>query len=171
MAAQREAAFILRAIRISTSSLAIPTDMSRPATVTSMISPLSLCVRAGQLEDQLPTLTVNYGVSWDVEYPNLNDQFGGLGINCWNNSIRGVERYFLAVLPGLACLAILGATAPGGPRLITTALAPASDLRGRHPAGPSGLDRRGRARMTSPIRGGYRHLLQPRPGGAIAAES
>ena len=69
-----------------------------------------------------PDLTLNYGISWDVEYPNQNDQFSGLGINCWSNSTQN-RPSFPARLQDWPSLATLAATAPEARLLITTALA------------------------------------------------
>lgn len=41
------------------------------------------------------TVTFNYGLAWDVETPNANEQWGGLGISCWQNS-SGTSSKFSA---------------------------------------------------------------------------
>jgi outer membrane receptor protein involved in Fe transport len=61
-----------------------------------------------------PDLTVNFGVSWDVEHPNLNAQFGGLGINCWSNS-DFASTVFPGAPPGLAFPGDPGCNRAGGP--------------------------------------------------------
>ncbi len=61
-----------------------------------------------------PDLTVNFGVSWDVEHPNLNDQFGGLGINCWSNS-DSESTVFPGAPPGLSFPGDKGCNRAGGP--------------------------------------------------------
>ncbi len=40
-----------------------------------------------------PDVTLNYGLAWDVEGPNQNKQFGGLGIVCWSNSSTQSKVY------------------------------------------------------------------------------
>jgi hypothetical protein len=59
-------------------------------------------------------LTLNYGISWDVEYPNKNDQFSGLGINCWSNSTKE-STVFPGAPPGLAFPGDPGCNRAGGP--------------------------------------------------------
>jgi Carboxypeptidase regulatory-like domain len=59
-------------------------------------------------------LTINYGIGWDVEYPNLNDQFSGLGINCWSNSATE-STAFHGAPPGLAFPGDPGCNRAGGP--------------------------------------------------------
>ena len=61
-----------------------------------------------------PQLTLNFGVGWDVEYPNLNDQFRGLGINCWSNSSTE-SSVFPGAPPGLAFPGDSGCNRAGGP--------------------------------------------------------
>jgi hypothetical protein len=61
-----------------------------------------------------PDLTVNYGIGWDVEYPTLNDQFYGLGINCWSNSSTE-STVFPGAPPGLAFPGDSGCNRAGGP--------------------------------------------------------
>jgi hypothetical protein len=38
-------------------------------------------------------LTLNYGISWDVETPWANHQYGGEGITCWQNSSATSKIY------------------------------------------------------------------------------
>ena len=61
-----------------------------------------------------PDLTLNYGISWDVEYPNKNDQFSGLGVNCWSNSTKE-STVFPGAPPGLAFPGDPGCNRAGGP--------------------------------------------------------
>ncbi len=61
-----------------------------------------------------PDVTINYGLSWDVEYPNLNDQFSGLGINCWTNS-NTESTVFPGAPPGLSFPGDKGCNRAGGP--------------------------------------------------------
>jgi|HubBroStandDraft_5_1064220.scaffolds.fasta_scaffold09732_1 hypothetical protein len=58
--------------------------------------------------------TVNYGISWDVEQPNLNDQYSGLGINCWENS-SSESGVFPGAPPGLSFPGDPGCNRAGGP--------------------------------------------------------
>jgi Carboxypeptidase regulatory-like domain len=45
-------------------------------------------------------LTVNYGISWDVETPWANHQFNGIAITCWQNTNQ-TSKVFPADAPGL----------------------------------------------------------------------
>ena len=49
-------------------------------------------------------LTINYGISWDVETPWANHQFNGIAITCWQNTnadIKGIpSRRTRAFYPG-----------------------------------------------------------------------
>ena len=47
-----------------------------------------------------PDFTFNYGLAWDVEGPNQNKQFNGLGIVCWSNS-NTQSKIFAGGPPGL----------------------------------------------------------------------
>jgi hypothetical protein len=47
-------------------------------------------------------LTLNYGLAWDTETPNANEQYGGLAISCWQNSSATTGKFTAAsgtVLP------------------------------------------------------------------------
>jgi hypothetical protein len=60
------------------------------------------------------TLTLNYGIAWDVEAPTKNAQFGGLGINCW--SLSSTESaVFPGAPPGLGFPGDPGCNRAGGP--------------------------------------------------------
>jgi hypothetical protein len=61
-----------------------------------------------------PDLTLNYGIAWDVEAPNLNDQFRGLGIICWQNS-SAQSKIFPGGPPGLLYPGDPGCNRAGGP--------------------------------------------------------
>jgi hypothetical protein len=45
-------------------------------------------------------LTLNYGISWDVETPWANHQYGGEGITCWQNS-SATSKIYPNGAPGL----------------------------------------------------------------------
>ena len=45
-------------------------------------------------------LTLNYGIAWDVETPNKNTQYGGLGITCFQVS-NATSNVFRGGFPGL----------------------------------------------------------------------
>jgi hypothetical protein len=59
-------------------------------------------------------LTLNYGLSWDVETPYSNEQFAGLGITCWTpgNETSGL---FPGGAPGLTYPKDPGCNKAGGP--------------------------------------------------------
>jgi hypothetical protein len=59
-------------------------------------------------------LTVNYGISWDVETPWANHQFNGEGISCWQNS-SATSKIYPNGAPGLLY--------PGDPGCTTYGLA------------------------------------------------
>ena len=100
-----------------------------------------------------PTLTANFGVSWDVEYPNLNDQFGGLGINCWSNST--VEsQVFPGAPPGLGFPGDSGCNRAGGPTPRYNRFGPRAGFAWSPSSGPEGLIGRPGAHDLS-IRMGY----------------
>ncbi len=53
-----------------------------------------------------PDLTINYGIAWDVESPNINDQFNGEGITCF-----AIGNQVSTVFPG----GFAGLLFPGDP--------------------------------------------------------
>ena len=61
-----------------------------------------------------PDFTFNYGLSWDIEQPSQNGQFGGLGITCWSNS-SATSTVFPGGPPGLAFNGDPGCNRAGGP--------------------------------------------------------
>jgi hypothetical protein len=61
-----------------------------------------------------PDVTLNYGLGWDVEAPNLNDQFSGLGINCWANT-TATSTVLPGAPPGLFFPGDKGCNRAGGP--------------------------------------------------------
>ncbi len=60
-----------------------------------------------------PSLTVNYGVAWDVETPNINDQFNGKGITCFVLGDQ-VSKVFPGGFPGLLFPGDPGCNKAGG---------------------------------------------------------
>ncbi len=59
-------------------------------------------------------LTLNYGLSWDVETPNSNHQFEGLGISCWTSGSE-TSQVFPGGPPGLTYPGDPGCNKAGGP--------------------------------------------------------
>ena len=59
-------------------------------------------------------LTINYGISWDVETPNSNHQFQGLGITCWTPGSE-TSAAFPGGPPGLTFPTDPGCNKAGGP--------------------------------------------------------
>lgn len=59
-------------------------------------------------------LTINYGLSWDVETPNSNHQFQGLGITCWTPGSE-TSAAFPGGPPGLTFPTDPGCNKAGGP--------------------------------------------------------
>jgi len=83
-------------------------------------------------------LTFNYGVNWDVEYPNSNDQFNGLGINCWSNSSTG-SVVFPGAPPGLAFPGDPGCNRAGGPTPHYNRIGPRIGFAWSPSSGPSAI--------------------------------
>ena len=67
-------------------------------------------------------LTVNYGVAWDVETPNKNEQFKGEGHNLLPRSVVPRRRSFPADFPVFSSLATPVATRQAAPPRNTTTL-------------------------------------------------
>jgi hypothetical protein len=100
-----------------------------------------------------PDLTLNYGISWDVEYPNKNDQFSGLGINCWSNS-TAESTVFPGAPPGLGFPGDPGCNRAGGPTPKYNRFGPRVGFAWSPSSGPSMLIGANGAHDFS-IRGGY----------------
>ncbi len=64
------------------------------------------------------SVTFNYGLAWDVETPNANEQWDGLGISCWQNSSTTSSKFTPAagtsLPPGLLFPGDPGCSAYGG---------------------------------------------------------
>jgi hypothetical protein len=60
-----------------------------------------------------PDLTVNYGIAWDTETPNYNEQFGGIGITCFSLS-NATSNVFAGGFPGLTYPGDPGCNTQGG---------------------------------------------------------
>ncbi|MGA7351681.1 MAG: carboxypeptidase-like regulatory domain-containing protein [Acidobacteriaceae bacterium] len=64
------------------------------------------------------TLTLNYGLAWDVETPNANEQWSGLGISCWKNTSATTGKFTpesgTALPPGMFFPGDPGCSAYGG---------------------------------------------------------
>lgn len=60
------------------------------------------------------SFTLNYGLAWDIEQPNQNRQFGGLGIVCWQNS-NSESKVFPGGPPGLSFPGDPGCNSAGSP--------------------------------------------------------
>lgn len=61
-----------------------------------------------------PDFTLNYGISWDSETPNNSSQFGGIGVNCWQNN-SSQSKIFPGGPPGLLFPGDPGCNKAGGP--------------------------------------------------------
>jgi len=99
------------------------------------------------------TLTFNFGIAWDVEAPNKNAQFGGLGINCW--SLSSTESIiFPGAPPGLGFPGDPGCNRAGGPTTHYNRFAPRLGFAWSPESGPSWLIGAPGSHGLS-IRGGY----------------
>ena len=100
-----------------------------------------------------PTLTLNYGIAWDVEAPSKNAQFGGLGINCW--SLSSTESViFPGAPPGLGFPGDPGCNRAGGPTTHYNRFGPRFGFAWSPDSGPSWLIGAPGSHSFS-IRGGY----------------
>jgi hypothetical protein len=61
-----------------------------------------------------PDLTLNFGLAYDIEAPNQNKQFGGIGITCWSIS-NATSNVFPGGPPGLLFPGDPGCSETGGP--------------------------------------------------------
>ena len=83
-----------------------------------------------------PDVTLNYGLAWDVEYPNKNMQFGGIGINCWENTTAS-STVFPGAPPGLFFPGDKGCNTAGGPTAHYNRFGPRVGIAWSPSAGPS----------------------------------
>jgi len=64
------------------------------------------------------SLTINFGLAWDTETPNANEQWGGLGISCWQNSSTTTTKFTpvsgTALPPGMLFPGDPGCSSYGG---------------------------------------------------------
>ena len=100
-----------------------------------------------------PDLTLNYGISWDAEAPNLNDQFSGLGINCWANTTAS-STVFPGAPPGLFFPGDTGCNRAGGPTTHYNRFGPRIGVAWSPSSGPSAIIGRPGSHDFS-IRAGY----------------
>ena len=100
-----------------------------------------------------PNITVNYGISWDVEAPNLNDQFSGLGVNCWANT-TATSTVFPGADPGLFFPGDKGCNRAGGPTSHYNRFGPRVGVAWSPSSGPSAIIGRPGSHDFS-IRAGY----------------
>jgi Carboxypeptidase regulatory-like domain len=100
-----------------------------------------------------PDVTLNYGVGWDVEEPNTNHQFDGIGINCWSNS-TAESTVFPGAPPGLSFPGDKGCNNAGGPTAHYNRFGPRIGIAWSPSSGPAALVGRPGAHEFS-IRAGY----------------
>ena len=85
-----------------------------------------------------PDFTFNYGVSWDVEQPNQNRQFGGLGVVCFQVSDT-TSKVFPGGPPGLTYTGDSGCSPSGGVPTRFGHFAPRIGFAWSPSSGPAGL--------------------------------
>jgi hypothetical protein len=85
-----------------------------------------------------PDLTVNYGISWDVETPWANHQFNGIAITCWQNTNQ-TSKVFPADAPGLFYPGDPGCTNYGAATVKWNHFGPRFGFAWSPSAGPSAL--------------------------------
>ena len=85
-----------------------------------------------------PDVTFNYGLAWDVEGPNQNKQYSGLGIVCWSNSST-TSNIFKNGPPGLTYNGDPGCNEAGGIPTRYDHFAPRLGLAWSPSSGPSKL--------------------------------
>lgn len=97
-------------------------------------------------------LTINYGIAWDVETPNTNLQFNGLGITCFYLSSQ-TSRVFPGGFPGLLYPGDPGCNKAGGATTKYSHFGPRFGFAWSPSEGPAGLIGESGAHKLS-IRGG-----------------
>jgi hypothetical protein len=89
------------------------------------------------------SLTVNYGLAWDTETPNANEQWGGEGISCWQNSSATTTRFTplmgTALPPGMLFPGDPGCSAYGGTHIRWANFGPRVGLAWSPESGPKFL--------------------------------
>jgi Carboxypeptidase regulatory-like domain len=100
-----------------------------------------------------PDLTLNLGLSWDVEQPNQDRQFGGLGIVCFQISSTQ-SKVFPGGPPGLFYNGDPGCNQAGGPTIHYGHFGPRVGFAWSPSSGPSGLIGAAGAHNMS-VRGGF----------------
>ncbi len=98
-------------------------------------------------------LTINYGLAWDVETPNTNMQFNGLGISCFQIS-SATSKIYPGGFPGLLFPGDPGCNKAGGATTHYAHFGPRLGFAWSPSAGPSGLFGEPGAHKLS-IRGGF----------------
>ncbi|HVN94054.1 MAG TPA: carboxypeptidase regulatory-like domain-containing protein [Terracidiphilus sp.] len=83
-------------------------------------------------------LTLNYGIAWDVETPNSNVQFKGLGITCFYLSSQ-TSKVFPGGFPGLLFPGDPGCNTQGGATTKYTHFGPRLGFAWSPSGGPEGL--------------------------------
>lgn len=99
-----------------------------------------------------PDLTLNYGLAWDVETPNVNTQYGGLGITCFSVS-SATSNVFTGGFPGLLWPGDPGCNKAGGATPKYDHFGPRFGFAWSPSSGPSALVGQAGAHVFS-IRGG-----------------
>jgi hypothetical protein len=98
-------------------------------------------------------LTVNYGLAWDVETPNINTQFKGLGVTCFQLS-SNTSKIFPGGFPGLLFPGDPGCNKAGGATIHYDHFGPRFGFAWSPAGGPSALIGGSGAHKLS-IRGGF----------------
>jgi hypothetical protein len=98
-------------------------------------------------------LTLNYGLTWDVETPNQNNQFNGLGITCFQVSSK-TSKIFTGGFPGLLFPGDPGCNKAGGATAHWAHFGPRVGFAWSPSHGPSALVGASGAHQFS-IRGGF----------------
>jgi hypothetical protein len=100
-----------------------------------------------------PDLTLNYGLAWDVETPNKNMQYNGLGITCFQLS-NATSSVFPGGFPGLLFPGDPGCNKAGGATTKYAHLAPRFGFAWSPTSGPAAIIGTSGSHMFS-LRGGF----------------
>jgi hypothetical protein len=98
-------------------------------------------------------LTVNYGLAWDVETPNINTQFKGLGVTCFQLG-SNTSKIFPGGFPGMLFPGDPGCNKAGGATIHYNHFGPRFGFAWSPSGGPSALIGGSGAHKLS-IRGGF----------------